>query len=608
MSGEKFKALSKALGESSQINEMERKYWLAVSEGSVGGSGAGISEDMFFSNTAERDTFTTDNPDLISQGVVCAVDNGVGGYDYYQWEESSTSWKDANLIFQGRKGDKGDVGPQGPQGPQGEEGPQGPKGDSFDGFHSSLSGKNATNSHPISAITGLQGSLDSKVGLSDPRLSDSREWEAPTVGLTEAQERLSGDRKAWSALRVGQAIIAWWDSTGNQDKLDDFIDGATLQSELDGKVDKVVGFSLSEENYTQSEKDKLASLESSKFRGLYSSLTDLEAAEPSANAGEYAFVDGGAGNPNKLYVWDNGAWEIVTGEIATLTPSDVKSLLLQNADTNNFGDAEKAKLESAVTDTELSNALTDYANIVHSHSISQVSGLQSELDSKAANGHGHEISDVSGLQMELDSKVDGVSGKGLSTEDYSSGEKNKLAGVEDGATANSTDAELRDRSTHTGTQPHTTITGLGTAATSNVTTSRDDKNIGRLLRVGDFGLGLSRPLVSGLDFHTLDTGDYSGTVGGVVNGPFGDVFFGTVSVRKRDDIPDRKVIKASLISGVGTSHRWVKYQTVAGWTPWYLIYDQSNLQKATNSTPETDDDSFMTKKQVIDLLSEKGLI
>jgi hypothetical protein len=454
----------------------------------------------------------------------------------------------------------------------------------------------------------LQLELDSKANNTDSRLSDSREWSAETVGLTEAQERLSADRKAWSALRVGQAIVAWWNSTGNQSTLDDVIDSATLQSELDGKVDKVIGFGLSEQNYTQAEKDKLASLESSKFRGLFSTLADLEVAEPSASAGEYAFVDGGAGNPNQLYVWDNGAWEIVTGEIATLTPSDVKSLLLQNADTNNFGDADKSKLESAVTDTELAAALTNYANAVHSHSISQVTGLQAELDSKAADGHGHTIADVTGLQTELDSKVDKVAGKSLSTEDYTSADKSKLASVESGATANSTDAELRDRSTHTGTQPHTTITGLGTAATSNVTTSRDDKNIGRLLRVGDFGLGLSRPLVAGLDFHTLDTGDYSGTVGGVVNGPFGDVFFGTVSVRKRDDIPDRKVIEASLISGVGTSHRWIKYQTVAGWTPWYMVYDQSNLQKATNTTPETDDNDYMTKKQVMDLLAAKGLI
>jgi hypothetical protein len=42
----------------------------------------------------------------------------------------------------------------------------------------------------------------------------------------------------------------------------------------------------------------------------------------------------------------------------------------------------------------------------------------------------------------------------------------KLAGVAAGATANATDAQLRDRSTHTGTQPANTVTGLATVATS----------------------------------------------------------------------------------------------------------------------------------------------
>lgn len=67
-------------------------------------------------------------------------------------------------------------------------------------------------------------------------------------------------------------------------------------------------------------------------------------------------------------------------------------------------------------------------------------------------------------QAELDlvssDKVDKVAGKGLSTEDYSTAEKNKLAGVATGATANATDAQLRDRATHTGAQAIGTVTGL----------------------------------------------------------------------------------------------------------------------------------------------------
>jgi hypothetical protein len=44
--------------------------------------------------------------------------------------------------------------------------------------------------------------------------------------------------------------------------------------------------------------------------------------------------------------------------------------------------------------------------------------------------------------------------------------KTKLDGIATGATANATDAELRDRATHTGTQAAGTITGLAAVATS----------------------------------------------------------------------------------------------------------------------------------------------
>ena len=66
-------------------------------------------------------------------------------------------------------------------------------------------------------------------------------------------------------------------------------------------------------------------------------------------------------------------------------------------------------------------------------------------------------------QAALDTKVDKVSGKGLSTEDYTTSEKTKLSNIAAGATQNASDASLRDRTTHTGSQPISTVTGLQTA-------------------------------------------------------------------------------------------------------------------------------------------------
>lgn len=65
-----------------------------------------------------------------------------------------------------------------------------------------------------------------------------------------------------------------------------------------------------------------------------------------------------------------------------------------------------------------------------------------QLHSKAANGDVLKlypntlIANVDGLQSALDGKVNTVSGKGLSTNDYTTAEKNKLAGIAAGATAN----------------------------------------------------------------------------------------------------------------------------------------------------------------------------
>lgn len=61
------------------------------------------------------------------------------------------------------------------------------------------------------------------------------------------------------------------------------------------------------------------------------------------------------------------------------------------------------------------------------------------------------------LQAQASGKVDKVAGKALSSNDFTNTERLKLAGIAEQATKNATDAALRDRSTHTGTQLASTI-------------------------------------------------------------------------------------------------------------------------------------------------------
>ncbi|ABM32947.1 hypothetical protein QRO08_09810 [Paracidovorax citrulli] len=61
---------------------------------------------------------------------------------------------------------------------------------------------------------------------------------------------------------------------------------------------------------------------------------------------------------------------------------------------------------------------------------------------------------------QMEGRVEKVAGKGLSTNDYTTADLAKLAGIAEQATKNAPDSQLRDRSTHTGTQPMATVMGL----------------------------------------------------------------------------------------------------------------------------------------------------
>jgi hypothetical protein len=92
------------------------------------------------------------------------------------------------------------------------------------------------------------------------------------------------------------------------------IDNTALNDALIAKVDKVTGYQLSQQNYTTSEKTKLATL-SEHFKGTYLTFAALVAANPNGSLGDYAYVDQGIGSPTKTYAWnaDDSVWQQTTG-------------------------------------------------------------------------------------------------------------------------------------------------------------------------------------------------------------------------------------------------------------------------------------------------------
>lgn len=125
--------------------------------------------------------------------------------------------------------------------------------------------------------------------------------------------------------------------------------------------------------------------------------------------------------------------------------------------------AENAQSGAQSASTQAGQARADAQTAAQAAAQSAASIDPAYLRNRANHTGTQAISTVTGLQTALDSKVDKVAGKQLSTEDYTSAEKTKLSGIAAGATANAADAALRDRTTHTGTQPIESVYGLSVA-------------------------------------------------------------------------------------------------------------------------------------------------
>ena len=158
----------------------------------------------------------------------------------------------------------------------------------------------------------------------------------------------------------------------------------SVEQTLANKVDKAAGKGLSDQNYTQAEKDKLAGLESSKFRGQYVSLEALITANPTPEVGSYANIDAGVGGDVERAVWDNTdeKWVILAISAPDMTPAEVKALYEENADTNSFTDAEKSKLggiAAGATANATDAQLRDRGAHTGEQAISSVTGLSGAL-------------------------------------------------------------------------------------------------------------------------------------------------------------------------------------------------------------------------------------
>ena len=249
---------------------------------------------------------------------------------------------------------------------------------------------------------------------------------------------------------------------GNVDNTSDLnkpISTAT-QSALNNKVDKVEGKGLSTEDYTTAEKEKLATLNNYNDTEVKADISKLQSDVSTAKENISTLqedVTGVEGNVSTLTQSVSTLDTTVDGlntkvegletDVTELqgTVSDVKGTVgtlqtnLNNKvdkvqgkglSTNDFTNAYKTKLDG----------LNNYNDTIIKQDITELQTDVGALERTVGN-HTESIEtnttdittlkgNVQTLQTNLGNKVDKVTGKGLSTNDYTTTEKNKLAGIE----------------------------------------------------------------------------------------------------------------------------------------------------------------------------------
>lgn len=200
-----------------------------------------------------------------------------------------------------------------------------------------------------------------------------------------------------------------------------FAQAMATAADLGGKVDKVAGKGLSANDYTNADMAKLAGV----------------AEQATKNATDAALRDRASHTGAQAIGTVTGLQTALDGK----APSSHTHSAATNAAAGFMSAADKAKLDG-VAASATANATDEALRARASHT-----GTQS-------------IATIEGLQLALGDKVDVVAGKGLSSSDFTAAEKAKLGGIAASASANASDAELRARASHTGTQAISTVTGL----------------------------------------------------------------------------------------------------------------------------------------------------
>lgn len=238
---------------------------------------------------------------------------------------------------------------------------------------------------------------------------------------------------------------------------------------------------------------------------------------------------GAAGPPNALAIGTVSSGETPSATITGTAPSQVLNLVLPKGDTGNPGaDGEDGQDGAAATiavGTVTSVSSASPATVTNV-GTSSAAVFNFEIP-RGADGDGsgdmlaatYDPNGKASDAFDMDNMVEGAT-----TKIMTGSERSKLSGIASGATANDTDANLKNRANHTGTQAAATITGLATVATSGAYADLSGKPT----------LGTAAALNVGTSSSTVAAGDDSRIVGALQSGTEDQTITGGARVTVKD--------------------------------------------------------------------------
>lgn len=228
-----------------------------------------------------------------------------------------------------------------------------------------------------------------------------------------SQEQLNAINSGITATKV-----ASYDNyaTSKQDALNSDQMNAVNSGITQAKVNQYDNYETSKANannvYTKQEVDE--KFTASK-QGRFQVVSEL----PSSGEEGIIYLVGSNKNNYTRYTWENDEW-VPLGSTSVDLTGYVKGTNLT---------AEQIMLGNGTSNIKASGKTIETTLTNDANKIPTSSAIKVELDKKANSTHTHAISDITNLQTDLDTKVDKEDGKQLSTNDFTDTYKTKLDGL-----------------------------------------------------------------------------------------------------------------------------------------------------------------------------------